>query len=312
MAYAVHGCSSAVHHPSATVFSGENCSIMNSNVGSMKRKSLSPLSSPSQISPKRVTLNSPPPSASASAAAIASIEAATEEGGSVSILPIASSSPKWVSEKSTTAVAAIAAATEEGGSDSISPAASPSSKRVSEKSPSPTTTTSTAAAISAASEGGSDSISPTTSLSSKRVSGKTLSSTTTTIVAGDEDCQASISQITTPPPAFSPFSKRVSEKSPFSTTTTTNEATAANPPLPFSRFTNNKNLRRTLSEPPVFDSFTALCHYMKQSQSPENTNNNPISVKSPLIRRSVSDPTAADIVLGTPALTSETTRSKVK
>ncbi|KAM3356772.1 hypothetical protein P3S68_023486 [Capsicum galapagoense] len=263
MAYTVQGCSSAVHHLSATVFSGENCSIMNSNVGSMKRKSLSPLSSPSQISPKRVTLNSPPPSAAA--------DAATEEGGSVSILPIGSSSPKRVSEKSTTTVAAIAAATEEGGSDSISPVASPSSKRV---------------------------------------SGKTLSSTTTTIVAGDEDCQASISQITTPPPAFSPFSKRVSEKSPFSTTTTTNEDTAANPPLPFSRFTNNKNLRRTLSEPPVFDSFTALCHYMKQSQSPENTNNNPISVKSPLIRRSVSDPTAADIVLGTPALTSETTRSK--
>ncbi|XP_049387018.1 lysine-rich arabinogalactan protein 19-like [Solanum stenotomum] len=251
MTFSIHGCSAVFHHPSATttasvaVFSGENCNVMKSNTVSLKRKSISPISSPSEPSPKRVSLNSPPPSA------------------------------------------AIAAAKD--GTDPISPITSPSPKRVTLNSPPPSSTTAIAAA---------------------------------------EDGPVPISPKTSPSPAFSPFSKRVSEKSPFATTNAaTADATATPPPLPFSRFTktqpsnNNKTLRRTLSEPPIFGSFTDFCRYMN-SQSPENSKNNPISVKSTL-RRSISDPTAAKIILApapataTPALTSgtgheKTTRSKVK
>ncbi|XP_059317813.1 uncharacterized protein LOC132068281 isoform X2 [Lycium ferocissimum] len=107
--------------------------------------------------------------------------------------------------------------------------------------------------------------------------------------------------LNSPITAFSPLSKRVSDKSPFSTNTT--NAMVA-PPLPlFSRFTTTtqpnsiKNLRRTLSEPPVFKSFTDFCHYIN-SQSPENDKNiNSISVKSQRLPRSISAPTDADILV---------------
>ncbi|KAL3329167.1 hypothetical protein AABB24_036322 [Solanum stoloniferum] len=244
MTFSIHGCSAAFHHPSATatasvaVFSGENCDIMNSSTVSLKRKSLSQISSPSEPSPKTVSLNSPPSSA------------------------------------------AIAAAKD--GTDPISPITSPSPKRVALNSPPPSPATAIAAA---------------------------------------EDGPVPISPKTSPSPAFSPFSKRVSEKSPFATTNAAAaDATVTPPPLPFSRFTktqepnNNKTLRRTLSEPPIFDSFTDFCRYMN-SQSPENSRNNPISVKSTL-RRSISDPTAAEIILApapataTLALTSGTEHEK--
>ncbi|XP_070041943.1 uncharacterized protein [Nicotiana tomentosiformis] len=130
----------------------------------------------------------------------------------------------------------------------------------------------------------------------------------------------------TPSPAFSPFSsKRVSDKSPFSTcsTTPTNPAISL---LPFSRFTaaqpHNNSLRRTLSEPPVFNSFTAFVTYMN-SQSPENAKNSNISAfkwQRPL-RRSISVPTDADILASAavnpllqsnPSLNSEkTTKRKI-
>ncbi|KAK4350463.1 hypothetical protein RND71_029776 [Anisodus tanguticus] len=93
------------------------------------------------------------------------------------------------------------------------------------------------------------------------------------------------------------------------------------PPLQISRFTkmqpnNNKILRQTLSEPPVFNSFSDFCRYMN-SQSPKNDKNNAISIKLPL-RRSISDP-SADIILppasapvvATPALASEIINRKV-
>ncbi|XP_055811965.1 pectinesterase inhibitor 10-like [Solanum dulcamara] len=288
-----YSCSAVCHHTSATptttttatvaVFSGENCSMMNSSTVSLKRKSLSPKSSPCEPSPKRITLNSPPPS--------------------------------------TNAATAIASA--EDGPASISPITSPSPKRVTLNSPPPF---STAATSIAAAEDGPASISPITSPSPKRVIHNSPHSSSTTIAAAVEGGPASISPITSLSPAFSPFSKRGSEKSPFATTNATT-ADAAAPPLPFSRFTktqhpnNNKILRRTLSEPPIFDSFTDFCRYIN-SQSPENVKNNSISIKSSL-RRSISDPTAAAIILAPapapaaaiPALTSgteheETTRIK--
>ncbi|KAK4369041.1 hypothetical protein RND71_012833 [Anisodus tanguticus] len=77
---------------------------------------------------------------------------------------------------------------------------------------------------------------------------------------------------------------------------------------------NNKILRRTLSKPPIFNFFSDFYRYMN-SQSQENSKNNSISVKLPL-RRSISDPSTADIILppapttATPALTSKTTKRK--
>ncbi|KAK4348427.1 hypothetical protein RND71_031182 [Anisodus tanguticus] len=77
---------------------------------------------------------------------------------------------------------------------------------------------------------------------------------------------------------------------------------------------NNKILRRTLSVPPVFNSFSNFCRYMN-SQSPENGKNNSISVKLPL-RRSISNPSAPDIILplapatATLVLASENTKRK--
>ncbi|XP_016452379.1 uncharacterized protein LOC107776938 [Nicotiana tabacum] len=131
----------------------------------------------------------------------------------------------------------------------------------------------------------------------------------------------------TPSPAFSPFSsKRVSNKSPFSTCSTTTTYNPAISPLPFSRFTatqpHNNTLRRTLSEPPGFNSFTAFVTYMN-SQSPENAKNSNISAvnwQRPLCR-SISVPTNTDILVpaavnlplpSNPSLNSEkTTKRKI-
>ncbi|OIS98940.1 PREDICTED: putative uncharacterized protein DDB_G0290521 [Nicotiana attenuata] len=121
----------------------------------------------------------------------------------------------------------------------------------------------------------------------------------------------------TPSPAFSPFSsKRVSDKSPFSTCSTTTTNNPAISPLPFSRFTttqpHNNILRRTLSEPPVFNSFTAFVTYMN-SQSPENDKNINISAfnwQRPL-RRSISVPTDADILAPAAVNSEKTTKRKI-
>ncbi|XP_015087564.1 uncharacterized protein PB18E9.04c-like [Solanum pennellii] len=196
---------------------------------------------------------------------------------------------------------------------SISPISEPSPKRVTLNSP----PSSAATAAIAAAKNGTDPISPITSPSAVRVTLNSPPPSTGTAIAADMDGTNPISPKTSPSPAFSPFSKRVSEKSPFATTNAAAaaaaDATATPPPLPFSRFTktqpsnNNKTLRRTLSEPPIFNSFTDFCRYMN-SQSPENSKNN--------LRRSTSDPTAAKIILApapataTPALTSGTGHEK--